>query len=180
MILQAAFGREGPRTMRPAHIAQTGPVWPGAEIDERARAPAVAEGDFSGTNSNFMSENSTRPLPASACKPINVCHVHLARDPSGLSQSPDAGRPSGAARSLARGRAGARAGAVPAPRPHGSAARHLRDHRALPSARLRERDRGGDARSRGWCGSTPTPPCRPAASRRRCAGPAALRWRSTR
>src|ERR1700688_4104665 len=34
---------------------------PGAEIGERARA-AAAEGDFGGTNANFMNENSTRPL----------------------------------------------------------------------------------------------------------------------
>jgi hypothetical protein len=38
---------------------------PGAEIDERARAAAAAEGDFGGTNANFVNENSTRPLSAS-------------------------------------------------------------------------------------------------------------------
>ena len=37
---------------------------PGAEIDERARAAAAAEGDFGVTNANFMNENSTRPLSA--------------------------------------------------------------------------------------------------------------------
>jgi hypothetical protein len=47
-----------------AHVAQTNPVWPGAEIDERAGAAAVAEGDFCRTNANFMNENSTRPLSA--------------------------------------------------------------------------------------------------------------------
>ena len=34
--------------------------------------------------------------------------------------------------------------------------------------------------ARAWCGSTPTPRCRPAASRRRCARPAAPCTRSTR
>ena len=35
-------------------------------------------------------------------------------------------------------------------------------------------------KAKAWCGSTPTPRCRPAASRRRCAAPAAPCWRSTR
>jgi len=67
LILQANFGRAGSRTMAARTIAQTGSVWPGAGIDERARA--VAERGLGGTNSNFMSENRTRPLPASPANP---------------------------------------------------------------------------------------------------------------
>ena len=51
--------------------------------------------------------------------------------------------------------------------------RRGRDDRALPSDGLRRGDPRGRARATAWCSSTPTPRCRPAASRRRCARSAA-------
>ena len=97
----------------------------------------------------------------------------------GLPRPSQPGRPSGAAGSPARHRAGARAGTLPAAGP-GQAPAAALETITLCHPLDYVNDIRTPRRRPGWRGSMPIPRCRPAASKRRCAQRAAPPTPSTR